>query len=215
MQYVAFTDLDRDGPYRQPGHEKIGCGGHLFRLPQGALPYSCHAPPVFDEFCANGAVSSDVRIELRPPELWPGCRDGRVAAPLVSVPEAAMHEDHGAVLRKNKVRSTVNLGGMKPEAETARVQCPPESQLRLCILSPHGGHHPRTGYLIDIIRCGLQCSCLREVMHKNLNQRRENSPWQTGKQRLMQRDGCWTASPRIASASVQTPLGHVPAELRR
>lgn len=37
-----------------------------------------------------------------------------------------MHEDCGAVLRKDKVRSTVNLAGMKPEAETARVQCAPE-----------------------------------------------------------------------------------------
>jgi DNA (cytosine-5)-methyltransferase 1 len=52
------------------------------------------------------------------------------------MPEAAVHEDHGAVLRKDKVRPTVNLAGMKPEAEAARVQCPPESQLGLRVLSP-------------------------------------------------------------------------------
>lgn len=107
----------------------------------------------------NGAVSSDVRIELRPPELRSGCRYGRVAAPLVSVPEAAVHEDHGVVLRKDKVRSTVNLAGMKSEAETARVQCAPESQLGPGILSPDPRHHPGTGLLVhDIghIRPGLR-----------------------------------------------------------
>jgi hypothetical protein len=77
----------------------------------------------------------------------------------VSVPEAAVHEDHGAVLRKDKVRSTVNLAGMKPEAETARVQCPPESQLGLGVLSPDPRHHPGTGLLvhdIDHIRPGFR-----------------------------------------------------------
>lgn len=190
MQYVALTDLNGDRRHGQPGCEKIGCGAYLCRLPQGALPNRRYAPSIFQKCRTHGAVPSDVRLELCLPELRPGRWAGRVATALVSVPEAAVHEDHGAILRKDKVRSTVNLVGMKPEAETARVQCPPESQLRLCILSPHGGHHPRTGYLIDIIRYGLQCSCLREVMYKNLNQRRENSPRQTGEQRLMQRNGC-------------------------
>ena len=84
MQYVAFTDLNGDRPHVQPRREEIGRGANLFRLPQGALPYRRHAPPVFEESCANGTVSSGVRIELRPPELRPGCRYGRVAAPATS-----------------------------------------------------------------------------------------------------------------------------------
>jgi hypothetical protein len=151
LQYIAFTDLHADRTQEQPGRETISRGANLTRSPQGALPYRRHAPPVFEEFFANGAVSSDVRIELRPPELRPGCRDGRVAAPFVSMPEAAMYEDNSAVLRKNKVRSTVNLAGMKPEAETARVQCPPESQLGLGVLSPYSRHHPGTGLLVHDI----------------------------------------------------------------
>jgi hypothetical protein len=62
-----------------------------------------------------------------------------------------MYEDNSAVPRKNKVRSTVNLAGLKPEAETARVQCPPESQLGLGVLSPDPRHHPGTGLLIHDI----------------------------------------------------------------
>ncbi|RKQ70573.1 hypothetical protein BCL74_2521 [Oceanibaculum indicum] len=148
---VVVADFDLTFFCSQPDRQAFRRGFHLFRLPQGALPYRRHAPPVFEESCANGAVSSDVRIELRPPELRPSCRYGRVAATLMSVPEAAMHEDHGAVLWKDKVRSAVNLAEMKPEAETARVQCPPESQLRLGVLSPDPRHHPGTGLLVHDI----------------------------------------------------------------
>jgi hypothetical protein len=69
----------------------------------------------------------------------------------VSVPEAALNEDHDAMLRKDKVWSTVNLAGMKPEAETARVQCPPESQFGLGVISPDPRHHPGRGLLVDNI----------------------------------------------------------------
>lgn len=83
---------------QEPDRHAFRRGFHLFGLPQGALPYRCHAPPVFEEFSANGAVPSDARFELRPPELRPGRRVGCVAAPFVSMPEAAVHEDDGAVL---------------------------------------------------------------------------------------------------------------------
>jgi hypothetical protein len=54
----------------------------------------------------------------------------------MAMPEAAVYKHHGAVLRKDKVRSTVNLAGMKPEAEAVGVQCPPESKLGLGVLCP-------------------------------------------------------------------------------
>ncbi len=148
---VCPPDLKLSRTANKPLSQEQRADFHLLGSPKCAFPYHRNAPPVFEESCANGAVSGDVRIELRPPELRPACRDGRVAAPLVSVPEAAVHEDHGAVLRKDKVRSTVNLAGMKPEAETARVQCPPESQLGLGVLSPDPRHHPGTGLLVHDI----------------------------------------------------------------
>lgn len=151
IQYIASTYLHAHRRCEQPGHETISCGANLIRLSQCTLPHNRHSPSVFEEFCTNGAVPNDVRVELRLPELRPGRWVSRVAAAHVSMPEAAVHEDHGAVLRKDKVRSTVNLAGMKPEAETARVQCAPESQLRLGILSPDPRHHPGTGLLIHDI----------------------------------------------------------------
>ena len=159
MQNVAFTNLNADSPHVQPRCKEIGCGANLIRLPQCAFPHRRDSPSVFEEFCANGAVASEVRVELRSPELRSGRRHGRVAAALVSMPKAAVHEDHGAVLRKDKVRPTVNLAGMKPEAETARVQCPPKSQLGLRVLAPYSRHHPGTGLLIHDI--GHMCPGFR------------------------------------------------------
>ena len=151
MQYVALTDLNGDRRHGQPGCEKIGCGAYLCRLPQGALPNRRYAPSVFQKSRTHGAVPSDVRLELCLPELRPGRWAGRVATALVAMPEAAVYEDHGAMLRKNEVRPPVNLSGMKPEAKAARVQCPPESQLGLRVLSPYSRHHPGTGLLVHDI----------------------------------------------------------------
>lgn len=67
-----------------------------------------------------------------------------------------MHEDHGAVLRKDKVRPAVNLPRMKAETKTAPMQCAPENQLGLRVLSAYARHHPRAGLLVhDIGHCVL------------------------------------------------------------
>src|SRR5690606_27857256 len=104
LQYIAFTDLHADRPREQPGRETISCSANLIRLPQCALPHRRHSPSVFEEFCTKGAVPSDVRVELRLPELRPGCWGGGVATALVTMPEAAVDEHHGAVLRKPSER---------------------------------------------------------------------------------------------------------------
>lgn len=57
LQYIAFTDLHADRPHEQPGCETISRGANLTRLPQGALPYRRHAPPVFEEFFLRTALS--------------------------------------------------------------------------------------------------------------------------------------------------------------
>jgi hypothetical protein len=67
------------------------------------------------------------------------------------MPEAAVYEDHSAMLWKNKVRPSVNLAGMKPEAKTVRVQCLPENELGLRVLSPYSRHHPGSGLLVHDI----------------------------------------------------------------
>lgn len=95
-----------------------------------------------------GVVPCNVRREFGLPELRARCGSGRVPASLMPMPEAAVHKDDGAILRQNEVRSAVDLLRMKPEAETARVQCPPESQLGLGVVSPDPRHHPGTGLLV-------------------------------------------------------------------
>ena len=156
---MTVGDLELKLVRPQPRRQGFGRGSHLFRLAQGALPYRRHTPSVFEKFPSNKGVPRNIRVELRPPELRPGRWGGGIAAPLVSVPEAAVHEDHRVVLRQNEVRPPVDLAGMKPEAETTRMQGPPECQLGFRVLSPYSGHHPGTGLLvhdIDHLRPGFR-----------------------------------------------------------
>lgn len=53
---VVVADLDLKFFCSQPDRQAFRRGFHLFRLPQGALTYRRHAPPVFEELCTNGAV---------------------------------------------------------------------------------------------------------------------------------------------------------------
>ncbi len=107
---------------------------HAIRLPKASCERRC-------PFASNFACQNSGRVE----------GDGSVATALMAMPEAAMHEDDGTMLRKNEVRPPVNLAGMKPEAKAARVQCPPESQLGLRVLAPYSRHHSGAGLLIHDI----------------------------------------------------------------
>ena len=145
----------------QPSSQVLRRGLYMFRLAQRAFPYCRHSPTIFEQICANVTVSSDVGIKLRLPEPLAGCRDSCISATLVSMPEAAVNEDHCAMLGKNKVWSTVHPPRMKPETETTRVQRPPEGEFGLGVLSLNSRHHPGTGLLIyDVshIRPGFRSS---------------------------------------------------------
>ena len=116
LQYVAFTYLHADRPREQPGRETISCGANLFRLTQCALPHRRHSPSVFEEFCTNGAVPSDVRVELRLPELRPR-RSASMPRPLVSTlpswaPARRGSPHCGRCVSKRKILSSSTLRRM-------------------------------------------------------------------------------------------------------
>jgi hypothetical protein len=70
----------------------------------------------------------------------------------VTVPEAAMHEDDGPVLREDQVRPTGDTLSMQPIPEAARVKRAPQHHFRLRVLAPDPGHHPGAGLPVDDIR---------------------------------------------------------------
>lgn len=98
--------------------------------------------------------------------MRPGRWDSRVAAALVSMPEAAGHEDDGMILWRREVRPSCYAAGMKSEAKAARVLSTPESKLWLRVLSAYSGHHPGTGLLIDDIGHRILVVVLEPSIHR-------------------------------------------------
>lgn len=72
-----------------------------------ALPCSSDALTVLHELSANGCVPSCIRDELALPELLAELRCAGGAAPLLTMPSTAMHEESGKIIRLNEIGSTV------------------------------------------------------------------------------------------------------------
>ena len=67
MTCVVVADLDLKFFCSQPDRQGFRRGFHLFRLPQGALPYRRHAPAVFEEFGA--IIARDERFAVETIDL--------------------------------------------------------------------------------------------------------------------------------------------------
>lgn len=93
----------------ESGHE----GGQVFGF---AFPYGDDAPAPGEQFLTVGAVTRDVAVELGLPPFGTTFRGGCPFAPGVTMPEATMHEDNGAILRQDNVRFTRKIFAMKAEA---------------------------------------------------------------------------------------------------
>lgn len=57
------------------------------------------------------------------------------------VPEAPIHEDRCAVLRKDDVRPSWKIPAVEPEAISARMKTAADEHFRLGVLAPDAGHH--------------------------------------------------------------------------
>lgn len=70
---------------------------------QGTLPYLPNAPAFCEELRLCCGVHSFVAFDLFPPKIHAGAGPLEQVA-VVSVPEAAMYEDHRTVARQHKIR---------------------------------------------------------------------------------------------------------------
>lgn len=77
--------------------------GVIDRMLHGTFPNDSHAPAKCTEYCCMAPVALDVSLKFFSPELFIGLGCGCVAAPLVSMPEAAVHEYHRPVFSERKV----------------------------------------------------------------------------------------------------------------
>jgi hypothetical protein len=81
------------------------------------------------------------RCELRRPKVDVGLWLIREATPCMSVPEAAIDEDDGAVSRKDDVGPSRQSTHVKPVSKAASVEPPSNHQLRPCVTGADPRHH--------------------------------------------------------------------------
>ena len=105
-----------------------------------ALPHHDHLPPQRLQGRAVLRIPLSVACDLGRPELGVRLRDAVRLASLMSVPEAAVHEDHGLVLRKGDVGPTGQVLAMQTEAVARRMKLLPHQDLRLGVLPQDPSH---------------------------------------------------------------------------
>ncbi len=134
-----------------PGSHKFSCCRDSGSFPEGTLPHRRHSPPGFKKCGPDREVPCNVGTELRLPEVRPRRRGGGVSAALMTVPEAAMHEDNCMELWQGDIRLANHPLCMKPVSEAPRVQGPTKCHFWLRVLSTDSRHHARTGLTVDDI----------------------------------------------------------------
>ncbi len=122
---------------------EMGQGEALPAL-QTALPYSGNAPADGPERSFVLAVAFHISLDLPSPEvLAVGGPMEEVA--VVAVPEAAMHEYYGAMLRKHQIWLPKEFGVMKPIAVPKCMKSAADDQLWFCVFTPDRGHISAAG----------------------------------------------------------------------
>lgn len=142
---------------------------------EGALPDDCNPPAMLGEPAFRAAVHFQITPDLLPPELRSCLRPFEQMAPM-AVPEAAVDEDHGPVLRQADVRLARKVA-VQPVAEAPRVKSLADHQFRPGVLAADAGHHPAAGGGVDDVsqprpstvfraRPGGAASCVRRRLSR-------------------------------------------------
>ena len=107
---------------------------------QGTFPDHERAPSVRFQRGQRVAVPVHVAIDLGLPERGAGLGPSEQRASM-TVPEASMYEDRGAVLRKHHVGFSGHVRCMESVAETAPVKTAPHEQLGSGVPAPDPAHY--------------------------------------------------------------------------
>lgn len=150
------------------------------RMLQRALPDGGYTPAKTPECLHVSPVTIDVFLELLLPEHLVGPGVGGIATALVSMPEAAVDEHHGPVLRKHKVRGAGQSPHMKsiskPPGEKKRAKYP----FRSGVLAANARHHAAA------LRSGRNAHDLEYLPPECLQKWRLRSPvWQCERMKAM------------------------------
>lgn len=145
----------------------------LDRMLQRALPDGGDTPAKSPERLRVSPVTIDIFLELLLPEHLVGSRSGGIATAFVSMPEAAVDENHRTVLRKHKVRGAGQLSDMKSISESPGEKKGAKYPFRPGVLSANARHHAAA------LRGGRNAHDLECLPPECLQKRQRRAPvWQ-------------------------------------
>lgn len=128
---------------------------------RAAFPHGCDPPSRGLQARAHLCIPAHIAVELGSPELRSRGRRRRKAAPLVTVPETAMHEDCGAVFRQHDVGPARQAADIQSVPQAGRMKRTTDRPLGTRVAAANSGHHPRAGCGVDDVRhaafFGLGC----------------------------------------------------------
>ena len=105
----------------------------------GTLPDDQNMPSGIGQRAYRTPVAQTIRFNLCLPEIAAGGGEGEKVA-VVPVPEAAMHEDDGAMLRQDNVRRARQGAHMQAETEPEREKQFTHQQFRAGVAAPDRAH---------------------------------------------------------------------------
>jgi hypothetical protein len=126
-------------------------GALLIAALQFAFPHDNDAPASLLKQVHITCISRNIRLELGFPEFRARRRVRCVPTSFMSMPETTMDKDNGLVFGQDDIRPARQVPGVKPVAKPSGMQCTPNHQLRLGVLSADPRHHPRPGLAVDSI----------------------------------------------------------------
>ena len=107
---------------------------------QFAFPYHDRVPAHFSQFVHYLKIPFLIALDFIQPEPGIRFRHNVVFASFMSVPEASVHEDAGAVFTQHDVWFSWQAWMVEPVSESMRPQEFPDKDFRLGVLAPYCRH---------------------------------------------------------------------------
>jgi hypothetical protein len=119
---------------------------------QGAFPDNCNAPTIQNQLLLIADVTLDIAFEFHAPECSITRWDRGEFASQVSVPEAAVNENHDLVFREYQVWPPREPPVLKAKAESSSMQQASQKAFWLRMSTANTGHHPGPRCCVDYVR---------------------------------------------------------------
>lgn len=111
------------------------------RVLHGAFPDDGHAPAKSVKLFHMASVAIDICLEFLPPKIFIGLGGGCVAATFMSVPEAAVNENHRSAFWEHKVGRAWQFPHMESISKSSGEKNGAERPFRPSVLSANARHH--------------------------------------------------------------------------